>query len=86
MGETPVTSTANLLVPGNQTLEISISYDVYYNGTKIYATSTSKSLTYTFVKNNVYNFAVTLPVPGREILFTVTNDLSWGDTTEIPVQ
>ena len=91
VGETAVTSTANLLVPGKQSLSITIAYDVLYvdgdDNKKLYSTSTTKSLTdYTFVKNHVYNFAVTLPAPGNEITFTVKNELSWGDTTEVPVQ
>ena len=78
-----VSSTANLLVPGAQNLSITIAYNVLFDGKVFYSTSTTKPLNHTFVKNYVYNIGVTLPAPGDEIKFTVTDQLGWGTSSDV---
>ena len=65
------------IIPGNQTLNVTIAYDILYNGKKISATSVAKKLTYTFAQNTNYNIKVTIPAPGGEIKFTTTTVSGW---------
>ena len=70
------------IIPGAQELEVTIAYEILYNGTKISATSVAKPLTYTFEKGKSYNIAVTIPAPGQPIQFSVaaTDGIgAWGN-------
>lgn len=69
-----------LIIPAAQTLEVVIAYDILFKGTKISATTATKSLTYTFEKNKVYRVGVTLPAPGKPIEFTIATDPAWNGT------
>ena len=69
------------IIPGNQTLNVTIAYDILYNGTKISATSVAKELTYTFAQNTNYNIKVTIPAPGGEIKFTTQAVGTWTPNT-----
>ena len=73
---TPVSApTTHQIIPGAQTLSITVAYDILYTNTdtttKISATSVTKSLPYTFEKGKSYNIAVTIPAPGQPIQFSV---------------
>lgn len=72
-----------LIIPAQQTLEVVISYDILFKGTKISETTATKSLTYTFLKNKVYRVGVTLPAPGNPIQFTISTDPAWSDTPDV---
>lgn len=65
--------TTHQIIPGKQTLAITITYDIIYNGkTMSPNVKTTKSLNnHTFEKNKVYNIAVVLPAPGNPIQFSV---------------
>ena len=69
------------IIPGNQTLNVTIAYDILYNGKKISATSVAKELTYTFEQNTNYNIKVTIPAPGGEIKFTTQAVGTWAPNT-----
>ncbi len=82
--------TTHQIIPGNQTLAITITYDIVYNGeTMSEGVTTTKSLTHEFEKNKVYNIAVVLPAPGNAIQFSVneTNGVgAWVDGGEAEVE
>ena len=75
------------IIPGKQTLKVTINYVISYNGTKISATSIAeKPLTYTFEKGKSYNIAVTIPAPGQPIQFSVaaTDGIgAWGNGGDV---
>ena len=74
------------IIPGEQTLNVTVAYDILYNGTKISATSVTKSLTYKFAQSTNYNIAVTIPAPGGEIKFTTTTVSEWTNAgSDIPL-
>lgn len=72
-----------LIIPAAQTLEVVISYDILFKGTKISETTATKSLTHTFVKNKVYRVGVVLPAPGNPIQFTISTAPAWNGTPEV---
>lgn len=65
------------IIPGAQTLNVTVAYEILYNGTKISSTSVAKELTYTFAQNTNYNIKVTIPAPGGEIKFTTQAVGTW---------
>jgi hypothetical protein len=75
--------TTHQIIPGEQTLNVTVTYDILYNGTTMSTGVTAtKELTHTFEKSNVYNIAVVLPAPGNPIQFSVdeTNGVdAWTD-------
>lgn len=75
--------TTHQIIPGEQTLNVTVTYDILYNDTTISTGVTAtKALTHTFVESNVYNIAVVLPAPGNPIQFSVdeTNGVgAWTD-------
>lgn len=73
-----------LIIPAQQTLEVVIAYDILFKDTKISATTATKSLTHTFLKNKVYRVGVVLPAPGKPIQFTIATDPAW-DGTEVNI-
>ena len=74
------------IIPGEQTLNVTVAYDILYNGTKISATSVTKPLTYKFAQSTNYNIAVTIPAPGGEIKFTTTTVSEWTNAgSDIPL-
>ena len=74
------------IIPGTQTLSITVAYDILYNSTKISATSVTKPLTYKFAQSTNYNIAVTIPAPGGEIKFTTTTVSEWTNAgSDIPL-
>jgi hypothetical protein len=75
--------TTHQIIPGEQTLNVTVTYDILYNGTTMSTGVTAtKELAHTFEKSNVYNIAVVLPAPGNPIQFSVdeTNGVgAWTD-------
>lgn len=59
------------IIPGEQTLKVTVAYDILYKSNPISATSVKKDLTYEFEQNTNYNIKVTIPAPGGEIKFSV---------------
>ena len=82
--------TTHQIIPGEQTLAITITYDIVYNGeTMSQGVTTTKNLTHPFDQNKVYNIAVVLPAPGNPIQFSVdeTNGVgAWVDGGQANVQ
>ena len=81
---TPVSApTTHQIIPGTQTLKVTINYVIRYNNTKISATSIAeKPLTYTFEKGKSYNITVAIPAPGQPIQFSVAEENgigAWGN-------
>ena len=74
------------IIPGEQTLNVTVAYDILYNDTKISATSVTKPLTYKFAQSTNYNIAVTIPAPGQPIQFSVaeTDGIgAWGNGDDV---
>jgi len=78
--------TTHQIIPGEQTLNVTVTYNIVYNGTTIKENvKVEKSLTHDFAKGNVYTIVVELPAPGQPIQFSVeeTNGVdAWGNGGE----
>lgn len=80
---------AKLVIPGS-TVDLSFNYELCYNGTPIYVTTTpvTKTAVVVPVQNHSYNITVQLKA-GEPIRFTVdeTDGLTgWGEETPVTVQ
>lgn len=64
------------ILPVAQTLNVTISYDIYFGGTKISAATKSGEIAKTFAKNTVYNIVATITMT-NEIEFTVKEVIDW---------
>ena len=64
------------ILPVEQTLNVTISYDIYFGTTKISAATKSGTITKTFAVNTVYNIAATITMT-NEIEFTVKEVIDW---------
>lgn len=64
------------ILPVEQTLNVTISYDIYFGGTKISAATKSGTITKTFAVNTVYNIVATITMT-NEIKFTVEEVVDW---------
>ena len=74
--------TTHQIIPGTQTLKVTIAYDILYDGATISATTINKSLTHTFDKGKSYNITVAIPAPGNPIQFSVAEENgigAWGN-------
>jgi hypothetical protein len=75
--------TTHQIIPGEQTLNVTVTYDILYNGTTMSTGVTAtKELAHTFEKSNVYNIAVVLPAPGQPIQFSVDENNGVGAWTD----
>ena len=72
-------TTTHQIIPGKQTLNITVAYNIVYNGETMGSTSFTKSLEYTFEQSKSYSIVVTIPAPGKPIQFSVVDDLEWTD-------
>ena len=80
--EAEAAPTTHQIIPGTQTLKVTVNYDILYKGQTVYAgMSATKDLTHAFVQSNVYNITVELPAPGAEIKFTVKSENGVGAWT-----
>ena len=79
--------TTHQIIPGKQTLNVIVTYNIVYNGTTIKENvEVKKSLTHDFAKGNVYTIVVELPAPGQPIQFSVeeTNGVgAWGNGVDV---
>ena len=73
LSDSQAATTTHQIIPGEQTLQVTVNYDILYGGNTVYAgmAPAAKDLTHTFAQGCVYNIVVTLPAPGQEIKFTV---------------
>lgn len=78
-------ATQMLLVPTTDTFNVTFTADLYKDGTKLGTETKTIAVENDLVKGNVYNFTIALSV-GELIQFTVTNDPTWADETDVTVQ
>ena len=79
------TNAEMLLVPNAAAFNVTFTVDLYKNGTKLGTETITKTVETDLVKGNSYNFTIACSV-GNPIKFGVTNDPSWGDSTDIAIQ
>lgn len=66
------------IIPGKQTLNVTVAYDIVYKDKTISSTSFTKPLKeYNFEESKSYCIVVTIPAPGKEIQFTVEKIDDW---------
>ena len=75
-GASATSNYERLLIPGNQTLTITFTETLLYNGTAISSFDREKTLEHNFAQNGNYTITATLK-PGNEISFTITNVGPW---------
>lgn len=74
------------ILPVNQTLAVTIAYDIYYGSTKISAATKSGTVTKDFAKKTVYNITATIKMT-NEIEFTVKEVYGWNTpVVDAPLQ
>jgi hypothetical protein len=79
----PTTSKdAKLIIPGNQTLNISYTVELLYNGESVKSETKTASVTHNFAENHVYNISGELQLT-NEITFTVKTMNTWSETDEV---
>ncbi len=74
-----------LLVPNAASFNVTFTVDLYKGDTKLGTETITKAVDADLVKGNSYNFTIACSV-GNPIKFGVTNDPSWGDTTDVTIQ
>lgn len=78
----PTTSKdAKLIIPGNQTLAISYTVELLYNGEPVKSETKTASVTHNFAENHVYNISGELQLT-NEITFTVRTMNTWSETDD----
>ena len=66
------------IIPGKQTLNVTVAYDIVYKDKTISSTSFTKPLKeYNFEESKSYCIVVTIPAPGKEIQFNVEEIAGW---------
>ena len=79
----PTTSKdAKLIIPGNQTLAISYTVELLYNGEPVKSETKTASVAHDFAENHVYNISGELQLT-NEITFTVKTMNTWSETDEV---
>ena len=79
------TNAEMLLVPNAAAFNVTFTVDLYKGTTKLGTEAITKTVETDLVKGNSYNFTIACSV-GNPIKFGVTNDPSWGDSTDIAIQ
>ena len=79
------TNAEMLLVPNAAAFNVTFTVDLYKGTTKLGTETITKTVETDLVKGNSYNFTIACSV-GNPIKFGVTNDPSWGDTTDVTIQ
>ena len=74
-----------LLVPNAATFNVTFTVDLYKNGTKLGTETKTIPVDTDLDKGNSYNFTIDCSV-GNPIKFGVTNDPTWGDSTDVAIQ
>lgn len=71
-------TTTHQIIPGKQTLNVTVAYDIVYKDKTISSTSFTKPLKeYNFEESKSYCIVVTIPAPGKEIQFNVEEIAGW---------
>ena len=71
-------TTTHQIIPGKQTLNVTVAYDIVYKDKTISSTSFTKPLKeYNFEESKSYCIVVTIPAPGKEIQFKVEEIAGW---------
>lgn len=71
-------SATHQIIPGEQTLNVTVAYDIVYKDKTISSTSFTKPLKeYNFEESKSYCIVVTIPAPGKEIQFKVEEIAGW---------
>ena len=78
-------ATQMLLVPNAATFNVTFTVNLYKNDTWLGTETINKTVETDLVKGNSYNFTIACSV-GNPIKFGVTNDPTWGDTTDVAIQ
>lgn len=78
-------ATQMLLVPNTAAFNVTFTVELYKNGTKLGTETKTIPVDTDLVKGNSYNFTIKCSV-GNPIKFGVTNNPSWGDTTDVAIQ
>ena len=78
-------ATQMLLVPNAATFNVTFTVNLYKNDTWLGTETITKAVDADLVKGNSYNFTIACSV-GNPIKFGVTNDPTWGDTTDVTIQ
>ena len=74
-----------LLVPNAASFNVTFTVNLYKNDTWLGTETINKTVETALVKGNSYNFTIACSV-GNPIKFGVTNDPTWGDTTDVAIQ
>lgn len=80
-----VSNAEMLLVPTTSDFVVKFTVDLYKNDTQLGTETKTITVSQDLVKGNAYNFLINCVV-GKEIQFSVTNDPTWGDTTNVTIQ
>jgi hypothetical protein len=78
-------ATQMLLVPNAATFNVTFTVDLYKGTTKLGTETKTIAVEKDLVKGNAYNFTIACSV-GNPIKFTVTNDPTWSEQTNVPIQ
>lgn len=78
-------ATQMLLVPNADAFNVTFTVDLYKNGVKLGTEPKTIEVDTDLLKGNAYNFTIDCQV-GAPIKFSVTNDPTWADTTEVGIQ
>jgi hypothetical protein len=78
-------ATQMLLVPNTATFNVTFTVDLYKNGTKLGTETQAIPVENDLLKGNAYNFTIECSV-GNPIKFTVTNDPTWSEQSEVTIQ
>lgn len=81
---TPTAAGAQLIIPGAPVV-LSFDYVLKLNGTAIYNTTVTKTVTTALAEGNSYNLNVVLKA-GNEIDFTITALTAWTSDTTVDIQ
>lgn len=86
VGENAATNaTQMLLVPNANTFDVTFTVNLYKGNTKIGVENKTIAVEADLVKGNAYNFTINCEI-GAPIKFTVTNDPSWSDQPDQPLE
>ena len=78
-------ATQMLLVPNAAQFNVTFTVELFKNGTKLGTETKTIPVDTDLVKGNSYNFTIDCSV-GNPIKFGVTNDPTWGATTDVTIQ
>ena len=83
--DSAVASATRQILPVEQTLNVTINYDIYFGDTKISKATKTGAITHEFAKKTVYNIVAAI-TPTNEIKFTVKEVRGWDNGGNIDLQ